>query len=53
MKQEEARITAEEALAHPYLRQYADPTDEPISEPYDQSFEEKDMHIETWKSNQK
>jgi hypothetical protein len=30
------RITAEEALAHPYLAQYADPTDEPTSLPYDQ-----------------
>merc|ERR1712168_1375786 len=25
------RITAEQALSHPYLAQYADPTDEPIS----------------------
>ena len=26
----------EQALAHPYLAQYADPTDEPASLPYDQ-----------------
>ena len=43
------RITAEEALAHPYLQQYADPDDEPVSEPYDQSFEEKDLTVDEWK----
>ena len=26
------RITVEEALAHPYLEQYYDPTDEPVAE---------------------
>ena len=46
----DTRITAEQALAHPYFRQYADPSDEPGSEPYDQSFEEKDLEIPTWKS---
>jgi len=45
----DSRITAEQALSHPYLAQYADPTDEPISEPYDQSFEDKDYDIATWK----
>ena len=44
------RITAEQALAHPYMQQYADPADEPTSPPYDQSFEEQDMEIDTWKS---
>ena len=34
------RITAEQTLAHPYLAQYADPTDEPNSAPYDQTFED-------------
>lgn len=29
----ENRITAKEALAHPYLAQYADQTDEPTAEP--------------------
>jgi p38 MAP kinase len=43
------RITAEQALAHPYLTQYADPSDEPVSSPYDQSFEEQDMDIDGWK----
>ena len=27
-----------QALAHPYLAQYADPTDEPASLPYDQVY---------------
>lgn len=43
------RVTAEQALAHPYLAQYADPSDEPTSELYDQSFEEKDLDINAWK----
>ncbi|XP_034181059.1 mitogen-activated protein kinase p38a isoform X2 [Osmia lignaria lignaria] len=45
----EKRITAEQALAHPYLAQYADPTDEPVSLPYDQSFEDMDLPVENWK----
>ena len=44
------RITAEQALAHPYLQQYADPTDEPSSLPYDQTFEDLDLSVEEWKS---
>jgi len=43
------RITAERALAHPYLEQYADPTDEPVSAPYDQSFEDMEATVEQWK----
>ena len=46
----DTRITAVEALAHPYLAQYADPTDEPSSGPYDQSFEGKDYDVPIWKS---
>ncbi len=46
----DTRITAEGALGHPYLAQYADPTDEPTSEPYDSSFEERDFDIPTWHS---
>ena len=45
----EKRITADEALAHPYLAQYADPTDEPSSLPYDQTFEDFDLPVEQWK----
>ncbi|KAM4701609.1 mitogen-activated protein kinase 14 isoform 2-T2 [Discoglossus pictus] len=44
------RITASEALAHPYFAQYHDPDDEPIAEPYDQSFESRELDIEEWKS---
>ena len=44
------RITAEQALAHPYLAQYADPTDEPVSEAYDQSFEDMEVSVPEWKS---
>ncbi|XP_064292379.1 mitogen-activated protein kinase p38a-like isoform X4 [Plodia interpunctella] len=43
------RITAEEALAHEYLSQYADPTDEPESSPYDESFEDMDLPVDKWK----
>lgn len=46
----DTRITADGALAHPYLAQYADPDDEPTCDPYDQSFEEKELEIPTWKS---
>lgn len=42
------RITAELALAHPYLSPYADPNDEPISAPYDQSIEDMDLPVEKW-----
>jgi p38 MAP kinase len=43
------RINAEQALAHPYLEKYSDPTDEPISSQYDQSFEDMDLPTEKWK----
>lgn len=45
----DTRITADQALEHLYLKQYADPTDEPVSDPYDHSLEEKDFNVETWK----
>lgn len=45
----DGRINAEEALAHPYLAQYADPSDEPTSPAYDQSFEDMDLPVEEWK----
>jgi len=43
------RITAEQALGHKYLEKYADPNDEPISLPYDQSFEDMELAVEKWK----
>uniref|UniRef100_T1JNQ1 mitogen-activated protein kinase n=1 Tax=Strigamia maritima TaxID=126957 RepID=T1JNQ1_STRMM len=45
----EKRITAEQALGHPYLAKYADPNDEPISEPYDQDFEARELPVPEWK----
>lgn len=47
------RITAEQALAHPYLDKYCDPSDEPISALYDQSFEDMDLPTEQWKGEWK
>ncbi|EMP32320.1 Mitogen-activated protein kinase 14 [Chelonia mydas] len=44
------RITAAEALAHGYFSQYHDPDDEPVADPYDQSFESRELEIEEWKS---
>ena len=43
------RITAEQALAHPYLSVYSDPQDEPNSQPYDQTFEDLDLSVDQWK----
>ena len=45
------RITAEQTLAHPYLAQYADASDEPSSAPYDQTFEDYDLQVQEWKAN--
>lgn len=45
----DTRITATQALAHPYLRQYADPTDEPTAPAYDQSYEDLDLTIPEWR----
>uniref|UniRef100_A0ABM5GG95 mitogen-activated protein kinase n=1 Tax=Pogona vitticeps TaxID=103695 RepID=A0ABM5GG95_9SAUR len=43
------RITAAEALAHPYFVQYHDPDDEPEADPYDESIENKERVIDEWK----
>jgi p38 MAP kinase len=44
------RVKAEEALAHPYLAPYHDPTDEPKSEEkFDWSFNDADLPVDTWK----
>uniref|UniRef100_A0A672YPF4 Mitogen-activated protein kinase n=1 Tax=Sphaeramia orbicularis TaxID=375764 RepID=A0A672YPF4_9TELE len=44
------RITVEEALAHPYLEQYYDPTDEPVAEePFTFSMELDDLPKEKLK----
>ena len=31
------------------ILQYADPTDEPASQPYDQTFEDFELSVEEWK----
>ena len=60
----DTRITAEQALQHPYLANYADPDDEvcldyfviihyslqPIAPLYDDSFEKMELDAEGWKS---
>ena len=43
------RISAEEALSHPYLTHYSDPDDEPVAPPYDQGFEELELDTESWR----
>ena len=45
----DTRITAEEALEHPYLADLADPTDEPVAQPYDQTFEDYNLSVMEWK----
>lgn len=45
----DGRISASEALAHPYFSQYHDPEDEPDAPPYDQSLESTDRTLEEWK----
>lgn len=43
------RISATEALSHPYFSQYHDPEDEPEAPLYDQTPESKDRTLEEWK----
>jgi len=44
------RITAAQALAHPYLAPYHNPADEPEAEEvFDWSFNDADLPINTWK----
>ncbi|XP_069048731.1 mitogen-activated protein kinase 11 isoform X3 [Lepisosteus oculatus] len=45
----DGRVTAAEALAHPYFAQYHDPDDEPAALPYDQSAESTERTLEEWK----
>ena len=45
------RLSAAEALAHPYLKTYADIDDEPIASiPFDISFEDETRDMNAWKS---
>uniref|UniRef100_A0A5S6R172 mitogen-activated protein kinase n=1 Tax=Trichuris muris TaxID=70415 RepID=A0A5S6R172_TRIMR len=43
------RITATDALAHPYLSQFHDPDDEPVCEPIDFRFEKLELSLGEWK----
>lgn len=43
------RITAKDALAHPYLAQYHDESDEPEAEQFDDSFENADNSVADWR----
>ncbi|CAI5756560.1 unnamed protein product [Candida verbasci] len=44
------RISAAEALTHPYMEPYHDPTDEPICETkFDWSFNDADLPVDTWR----
>ncbi|GMG20970.1 unnamed protein product [Ambrosiozyma monospora] len=44
------RITAAEALEHPYLAPYHDSSDEPVAEEkFDWSFNDADLPIDTWR----
>lgn len=44
------RMTAEKALMHPYVAYYADPQNEPKSEPYDELYEGMEFDLGEWKS---
>ncbi|KAJ3166360.1 MAPK protein hog1 [Irineochytrium annulatum] len=45
------RITASEALSHPYLACYHDASDEPVAEaPFDWSFTEANLSVDEWKT---
>ncbi|KAK6465615.1 kinase-like domain-containing protein [Scheffersomyces coipomensis] len=44
------RISAVQALTHPYMEPYHDPTDEPICESkFDWSFNDADLPVDTWR----
>ncbi|GEQ68067.1 hypothetical protein JCM33374_g1733 [Metschnikowia sp. JCM 33374] len=44
------RISAAEALQHPYMEPYHDPTDEPVCETkFDWSFNDADLPVDTWR----
>lgn len=44
------RITAADALSHPYLAPYHDPTDEPVAEAkFDWHFNDADLPVDTWR----
>jgi p38 MAP kinase len=47
----EKRTGARDALSHPYLAPYHDPTDEPVVRiPFDWRFDNAEVSIEAWKA---
>ncbi|MBN3325835.1 MK14A kinase, partial [Atractosteus spatula] len=46
----ERRVTAKEALSHPYLAEFWDPESEPEAPPYDDSFESLELDVGEWKT---
>ncbi|XP_051516210.1 mitogen-activated protein kinase 14A-like isoform X2 [Myxocyprinus asiaticus] len=46
----EVRLTAKDGLSHPYLSEFHDPENEPVSPPYDDSFESLELAVSEWKS---
>ncbi|XP_032348472.1 mitogen-activated protein kinase 12 isoform X3 [Camelus ferus] len=45
----ERRVTAAEALAHPYFEALQDTEDEPKAQKYDESFDDVDRTLDEWK----
>ncbi|KAL8221153.1 UNVERIFIED_CONTAM: Mitogen-activated protein kinase 12 [Gekko kuhli] len=45
----EKRITAAEALAHPYFEAIHDPEEEPEAEKYDDTCDNMDLPLDEWK----
>jgi len=45
------RISVEQALNHEYLKQFADSSDEPVSEPYNKAFDDENLDLSQWKGN--
>lgn len=47
----EKRSSARDALPHPYLAPYHDPTDEPVVKiPFDWRFDNAEVSIDAWKA---
>jgi len=47
----EMRTSARDALSHPYLAHYHDPTDEPeVKIPFDWRFDNAGVSIDSWKA---
>ena len=48
----EGRLTASQGLGQPYLSEFHDPDSEPDSAPYDDSFENLELDVAEWKSEE-